>query len=42
MVTPEKNLKFEHPPISEIALSVHFEQLNGLLAPHLGVIWEEF
>ena len=42
MVTPEKNLKFEHPPISEIALSVHFEQLNGLLSPHLGVIWEEF
>ncbi len=42
MVTPEKNLEFERPPIAEIVLSVHFEELNGLLAPHFGVIWEEF
>ena len=42
MVTPEKNLEFERPPIAEIALSVHFEQLDGLLAPHFGDIWQEF
>ena len=42
MVTPEKNLEFERPPIVEIALSVHFEHLNGLLAPHFGDIWQEF
>ena len=42
MVTPEKNLKFEHPPIAEIALSVHFEPLGRLLAPHLGRVWQEF
>ena len=42
MVTPKKNLEFERPPIAEIVLSVHFEQLDSLLAPHFGVIWQEF
>lgn len=42
MVAPEKNIEFEQPPIAEIALSVHFEQLDSLLAPHFWGIWEEF
>ena len=42
MIAPKKNLEFERPPISEIALSVHFEELNGLLIPHFGEIWQEF
>ena len=42
METPEKKLDFAKPPVEEVILSVLFQPLNGLLAPHLGEIWQEF
>ena len=38
----EKKLDFARPPVDEVVLSVLFQSLDGLLAPHLGQIWEEF
>ena len=42
METPKKKLDFAKPPVEEVVLSVLFEPLNGLLAPHLGEIWQKF
>ena len=42
MNTSQKKLDFARSPVDEVVLSVHFKPLNGLLAPHLGEIWEEF
>ena len=39
METTEK--KFDHA-INEVVLSIHFEALDNLLAPHLGEIWQKF
>jgi uncharacterized protein (TIGR04255 family) len=33
---------FVAPPVSEVVLGVQFNSLDRLLAPHLGIIWEEF
>jgi len=33
---------FRNPPIVEVAIAVQYEEIPGLLAPHLGVIWEKF
>lgn len=38
----KKNLNFAKPPVEEVVLSVLFESLDTLLAPHLGEIWQEF
>jgi len=42
METLQKELDFARPPIDEVVLSVLFQSLDNLLAPHLGHIWEEF
>ena len=42
MDASKKKLDFEKPPVDEVVLSVVFRTLNGLLAPHLGEIWQEF
>jgi uncharacterized protein (TIGR04255 family) len=42
MDTPQEKLDFSRPPVGEVVLSVHFEQLNRLLTPYLGEIWQEF
>ena len=42
MDAPKKKLDFVKPPVDEVVLSVLFKPLNGLLAPHLGEIWQEF
>ncbi len=34
--------EFEEPPLAEVALSVQFEPLLGLLTPHMGLLWQEF
>lgn len=33
---------FEHPPVIEVVCGIHFESINSLYAPHLGLLWEEF
>jgi uncharacterized protein (TIGR04255 family) len=33
---------FERPPITEVVCGVAFETLRGLLAPHLGLLWEKY
>ncbi len=33
---------FEQPPVIEVALSIQFERLAQLRAPHLGLLWTEF
>ena len=33
---------FAAPPVIEVVLGVQFDSLGRLLAPHLGVIWDEF
>ncbi len=33
---------YASPPVSEVVLGVQFNSLDGLLAPHLGLIWNEF
>jgi len=33
---------FVSPPVSEVSLSVQFNSLDSLLAPHLGLVWTEF
>lgn len=42
METLQKKLDFEKPPVDEVVLSVLFQSLDSLLAPHLGQIWQEF
>ncbi len=38
----QKKLDFARPPVDEVVLSVLFQSLDNLLAPHLGQIWQEF
>jgi uncharacterized protein (TIGR04255 family) len=33
---------FASPPVSEVSLSVQFDSLTALVAPHLGLVWNEF
>jgi uncharacterized protein (TIGR04255 family) len=33
---------FSSPPVSEVSLGVQFNSLDGLLSPHLGLIWAAF
>ncbi|MEE3715278.1 TIGR04255 family protein [Tumidithrix elongata RA019] len=35
-------IQFETPPVVEVACGVAFHELKNLLAPHLGLLWEEF
>lgn len=42
MNAPKKKLDFARPPVDEVVLSVLFQSLDSLLAPHLGWIWQEF
>lgn len=42
MDAPKKRLDFVRPPVDEVVLSVLFQSLDKLLAPHLGEIWQEF
>jgi len=35
------SIRFDHPPIHELALSVQFGALPGLTTAHLGAIWQE-
>ena len=42
MDTLQKKLDFARPPVDEVVLSVQFDRLNALLAPHLGEMWQEF
>lgn len=42
-VVTDANLpEFANPPLSEVALGVQFEPLNGLLGVHIGEYWAEF
>ena len=42
MATLQRKLDFARPPVEEVVLSVLFNPLDRLLAPHLGEIWQEF
>ena len=42
MDAPRKKLDFAKPPVEEVVLSILFDSLDKLLAPHLGGIWQEF
>lgn len=42
MATLQKELDFERPPVDEVVLSVLFQSLDKLMAPHLGDIWQPF
>lgn len=33
--------EYEKPPVIEVVCGVHFQQLEGLLAPYLGSLWEK-
>lgn len=33
---------YASPPVAEVSIGVQFNMLDGLLAPHLGLIWTEF
>jgi uncharacterized protein (TIGR04255 family) len=39
---PSFHLEFESPPVVEVVCGVMFEELNSLLAPHFGILWEKF
>lgn len=41
MAIRHQELEFGRPPVDEVVLSVLFKSLDGLLAPHLGEIWQE-
>ena len=34
--------EFERPPVIEVVCGVLFKSLDGLLAPHVGLLWERF
>lgn len=34
--------EFQNPPVIEVVCGIQFESLKALLAPHLGLLWEEF
>ena len=38
----KNKLDFARPPVDEVVLSILFQSLDKLLAPHLGEIWREF
>ncbi len=41
--TDSKQLpSYEQPPLIEVVCSVQFSSLEGLLSPHLGVLWQRF
>ena len=42
METLQKKLDFAQPPVDEVVLSVLFQSLDKLMAPHLGEIWQPF
>ena len=42
MDTLQRKLDFARPPVEEVVLSVLFNPLDRLLAPHFGEIWQEF
>jgi uncharacterized protein (TIGR04255 family) len=33
---------FAHPPVNEVICGITFKPIDGLLAPHLGILWERF
>ena len=34
--------EYENPPVKEVVCGVLFKSLKGLLAPHLGLLWERY
>jgi len=36
------DLKFDRPPIDEVAFSIQFKPLEGLLVPYYGLLWDHF
>lgn len=42
MDAEKKKLDFDNPPVEEVVLSILFQSLDNLLAPHLGEIWQVF
>jgi len=38
----KSQVQFENPPVVEVACGVVFNELNDLLVPHFGLLWEEF
>jgi len=41
MTRPEPLPSFERPPVIEVVCGMTFKPLDGLLAPHLGLLWEK-
>lgn len=45
-MTPEANSgklpSYEQPPLTEVACSVLFQPIAGLLSPYIGLLWQEF
>src|SRR2546423_711592 len=33
---------FEEPPVNEVICGIMFEPIAGMLAPHLGLLWDKF
>lgn len=42
MSAPVKPVKFDEPPIAEVALGVQFAPLSGMRIAHLGALWTRF
>jgi uncharacterized protein (TIGR04255 family) len=41
--TRSKHLpEYDNPPINEVVCGIHFERLDGLLNPYLGILWEKY
>ncbi|MDY7014016.1 MAG: TIGR04255 family protein [Cyanobacteriota bacterium] len=38
----EKLPSYELPPVTEVAFSVLFKPIQGLLSPHIGILWQGF
>jgi uncharacterized protein (TIGR04255 family) len=34
--------EYEHPPVNEVVLGVHFESMERLGGPYIGLLWQEF
>ena len=34
--------RYDKPPVTEVAVSVQFDSIEGLQIPHLGLIWQQF
>lgn len=41
-LNPSSHLEFENPPIVEVVCGVTFKQIDSLLTPHFGMLWEKF